>query len=172
MPSKEFIEGFRQELANRSFALITVRRMAARCRGSDWHMFWQAYWDLEILNARRYEAAALRWGLDPTPGLPTKLKAWIVSSVPRCLMVGLVKFVHGKTIAYVDRLRDLRQSGPAETVAFLDFMVEQEELQVEMMRLALAGRHSEMRACAEGFFLKHEGSTSRPGQGARQVSAS
>lgn len=171
MPSKEFIKGFNHELANRAFALITVGRMTERMHGSEWQVFWKAYWDLEVLNAHRYAVAALGWGLDPTPGVLTRLKAWLVSSVPRPLMVTLVKYVYRKTIAYADWLRALRKSGPPEAKAFLDFMVEQEDFQLEMMRLALAGRHSKIRVCAEEFFLKHGRAADKRGLVSRPASA-
>ncbi|WP_152223463.1 hypothetical protein [Pseudomonas sp. SCB32] len=172
MPSKAFIKGFRSELANRSFALMTVRRMTNRLHGDDWFVFWKTYWDLEDLNARRYGAAALSWGLDPAPGLRTKLKAWLVSSVPRCLMVALVGFVYKQTLDYVDWLRELKKSGPSEARVFLDFMVEQEELQVDMMRLALAlaGRHGEIAGHTQGFFLKYGRSIPKVGFGSRPLS--
>ncbi len=171
MPTKAFLKGFKHELANRSFALMTVRRMAGRLEGDEWFTFWKTYWDLEVLNARRYEAAALVWGLNPVPGIPTKLKAWLVSSVPRFLMVALVRFVYRETLAYADWLRELRKTGPSEAAAFLDFMVEQEELQVEMMRMALAGRHGEIAGYAEDFFLKYGRSIPKVGFGASPVTA-
>lgn len=78
-------------------------------------------------------------------------------------MVALVRFVYKKTIDYVEWMRGLRVLGPSEATEFLDFMVEQEELQVEMMRLALEGRHSEIAGCTEEFFLMYGGSAAKPG---------
>ncbi|WP_440466467.1 hypothetical protein ACKI1H_23000 [Pseudomonas sp. YH-1] len=171
MPSKAFLKGFRHELANRSFALITVRRMAGRLEGDAWFAFWKTYWDLEVLNARRYEAAALIWGLDPAPGIATRLKARLVSSVPRFLMRSLVAYVHRETIAYAGWLRDLRKVGPTRASTFLDYMVEQEDLQIELMRLALEGRHGEIAARAEDFFLRYGRAVPRVGFGERAVAS-
>ncbi|HHK0531378.1 MULTISPECIES: hypothetical protein [Pseudomonas] len=171
MPSKKFLKGFKHELANRAFALMTVRRMAGRLEGDPWFSFWKTYWDLEVLNARRYEAAALIWGLDPAPGFATKLKAWLVSSVPRCLMVVLVKFVLKETVAYAEWLRDLCSEGPSGASAFLDYMVEQEDLQIELMRMALAGRHREIAGYAEDFFLKYGHTIPKVGFGASPAAA-
>lgn len=168
MPSKAFIKGFKHELANRAFALMAVRRMTVRLEGDPWHTFWKTYWELEILNARRYEAAALTWGLDCAPGFRTRLKAWLVSSVPRCLMAALVKFVLKETVAYAKWLGDLRTAGPSYASVFLDYMVEQENLQIELMRLALDGRHSEIAVHANDFFWKYGHSIPKVGFGTRR----
>lgn len=157
MPSRTFINGFRKELANRSFALIAVRRMAERLQGDERHVFWQTYRDLELFNAPRYAAAARSWGLEVTPSVATRLKGWAVSSAPKCLFGPLMKSVHRQTVDYLDWLYELRQSGPAEAAPFLDYMVEQEALQVDMMRLALSGRYAEITRHADDFFLKYNG---------------
>jgi hypothetical protein len=99
----------------------------------------------------------MRWGLAMRPGILIKLKAWAVSSVPDMFLGLLLKFVYSETVKYLEWLRDLRREGPADAKDFLDYMVAQEELQVEMMRLALKGLYPEMARRADDFFLKYEG---------------
>ncbi|AZC23950.1 MULTISPECIES: hypothetical protein [Pseudomonas] len=159
MASEAFIHDFARELANRAFALITVRRLCERLEGDKSQVFWKTYWDLELFNADRYGAAARHWGLDATPAAMTRLKAWLISSTPKVLLGALVRVFHKGTIDYVDWLRKLRQAGPVEARAFLDYMVEQEVLQVEMMQLAIAGRYSDIAQRADAFFLKYNGVT-------------
>lgn len=157
MPSKEFIKGFRHELANRAFAFLALERLVERLEGDERGLFWKTYLDLETFNRPRYETAAARWGLDVTPGILTRLKAWVVSSVPKKFRGLLLKFVYSETVKYLEWLRNLRRQGPAEAGKFLDYMVEQEEVQIEMMRMALSGRYSDITRRADDFFLKYNG---------------
>ena len=157
MPSKKFISGFRHELANRAFALIAVRRMAERLQGDERRVLWKTYWDLERFNTPRYTAAAQQWGVAFKPGLLPLLKAWLLSSVPRVFIGLLLKLVHRETVKYLKWLNRLREIGPADAQGFLNYMIEQEDLQIEMMRLALADRYTEIAWCADRFFLKYNG---------------
>lgn len=157
MPSKVFIKGFRHELANRAFALLAVRRMVERLGGEGPGMFWKTYLDLEHFNSPRYQAAAIRWGLHRPPGPLTRLKAWVLSSLPLAMQQTLLKLVYRETVKYLAWLRDLQRQGPADARAFLEYMVAQEELQVEMMRLALRGQYTQIVARADDFFLRYNG---------------
>ena len=164
MPSKKFIRGFRHELANRAFAFIAVGRMAERLKEDRRGLFWKTYLDLEIFNRPRYEAAAQVWGLDLAPGLLTRLKAWVVSSVPDALHGLLLKLVYRETLKYMEWLRDLSQDGPADARDFLDYMLAQEEMQLEMMRMAMQGRYESILRFADDFFLRYNGSLLKPGK--------
>lgn len=157
MPSSIFIKGFRHELANRAFALGAVRRMAARLEGAPAHPFWKTYADLETFNQPRYEAAAQLWGLETAPGLFTRWKSWLVSSVPRPLQGLLLKVVHRETVKYFVWLQKLCEQGPSGAQRFLDYMIDQEQLQLDMMRLALNGRYRDAVRKADDFFLKYNG---------------
>jgi hypothetical protein len=157
MPSPKFLKGFRHELANRAFALAAVRRMASRLQGQQSHPFWKTYADLERFNQPRYQAAANRWGLDTTPGVLTRLKSWLLSSVPRPLQGLLLRIVHRETVKYMAWLQGLRKIGPADAQRFLDYMIDQEQLQLDMMRLALNGRYRDVVRQADTFFLKYNG---------------
>ncbi|WP_085695986.1 MULTISPECIES: hypothetical protein [unclassified Pseudomonas] len=157
MLSKQFISGFRHELSNRAFALMAVRRMTERLQGDERRVFWKTYWDLERFNSPRYSAAARQWGLEFKPGIFPKTKAWLISSVPRPWMGMLLKIVHRETVKYLQWLKALRDIGPTESRVFLNYMIEQEELQIELMQLALANRYTEIVRRADRFFLKYSG---------------
>ncbi|MFT0866460.1 hypothetical protein [Pseudomonas sp. CAM1A] len=157
MPSPTFIKGLRHELANRAFARAAVQRMATRLDGQPSHSFWKAYADLEAFNQPRYQAAADRWGLDTHPGLLTRLKSWLVSSLPRPLQGLLLRVVHRETIKYMAFLQALRNAGPSDAGRFLDYMIDQEQLQLDMMRMALNGRYRDVVRQADTFFLKYNG---------------
>lgn len=170
MPSKTFIKGFRHELANRAFAHLAVGRMAERLDGDARGLFWKTYLDLETFNRPRYAAAARKWGLDVEAGILTRLKALAVSSVPKLLLGLLLKVVYRETVKYLGRLQDLRRQAPAEARAFMDYVVDQEQLQIEMMRMALEGRYSAITGRADDFFLKYNGLMLVSGQEYREDS--
>lgn len=157
MPSPAFLKGLRHELANRAFAHAAVTRMAARVAGQPAYTFWKTYADLEAFNQPRYQAAAEHWGLDTTPGRATRVKSWLVSSVPRPLQGLLLRLVHHETVKYLAWLRTLRSIGPAQAQRFLDYMIDQEQLQVEMMGMALSGRYRDVVIPADQFFFKYNG---------------
>lgn len=160
------MRGFRHELANRAFAVVAVRRMSERLQGDERRIFWATYWELEKFSAPRYAAAAESWGIVFKPGIWPVLKARIISSVPKGLLRLLLRIVHSETVKYLKWLQGLKQIGPSDASTFLDYMVEQEELQVEMMQLALSNRYVEIVERVDMFFLKHNGVISTSSVGA------
>lgn len=150
-PTDEFIKGFKHELSNRAFALRTAERLSKRLEGDEQHTFWQAYLKLEQFNLLRYQAAAFNWDLDSNTGWWPEIKAWIVSWAPSALMEPALKATHASTVRYVETLRSLQQIGPADSQDFLNYMVAQEILQVEMMELALRGEYAEIMKHVDDF---------------------
>lgn len=157
MIPEQLDKGMRYELANRAFAAISTRALAERSRGRPEGPFWAAYAELERFNAPRYRRAALRWGLPLAPSRWTRLRGAVAGATPAFLFGPLLGFVHPKTIEYVDDLRRLRAGAPTEAEAFLDYVVAQEEVQVEMMRLARAGHFEEVPALVAEHIARHRG---------------
>ncbi|BEP57086.1 MULTISPECIES: hypothetical protein [unclassified Variovorax] len=157
IPSDAFIEGFLYELSNRAFAMRVAERLSKRLKGEKQEPFWLAYLRLEQLNAPYYRAAALGFGLNFRAGWWIEIKAWAISLVPRSLMKPALESAHSKTVEYVGELRELRRIGPASSQDFLSYMVAQEELQVEMMQLALRGEYAKLVRRVDGFIRTYNG---------------
>lgn len=155
MPSAEFDKGFQHELANRAFALRAMEGIARRLHRDPQLPFWDGYAALERFNLPRYEKAASRWGLEARPGWWTRTRGAAIGATPKPLLGRLLKFAYPKTVAYRDELRRLRGIGPEDGKVFLDYMVDQEDLQVEMMQLALDRRYAEVTPAVDAFFLKY-----------------
>lgn len=151
MFSEAFAKGFRYELANREFALRVVTRLADRVTGEEERSFWSTYSELERFNSIHYRAAAQLWGFDIQPGYLTKLKAWVVGTLLIILQGPMLKLVYDETVKYVDSLRNLRSMGPPDASLFLNYVVEQEELQVRMMQMAFTERFSEVSDIVDAF---------------------
>lgn len=139
MATAAFIKGLKYELGNRAFALRVMERMSSRLHGDPRLPFWRAYADLERLNLPHYQAAASYWGLDPSADTWNQLRAWAVGNTPKPLLGRLLSYVYPKTLEYLEVLKELQRIGPKEASLFLDYMVRQEEVQLEMMRRALKG---------------------------------
>lgn len=163
MFSNGFAKGFRYELANREFALRVVTRMADRASEVEERSFWTAYSELERFNAIHYRAAAQLWGFDIEAGYLTKLKAWAVGGLLILMHGPMFKFVYDETVKYVEVLKNLRNIGPADASLFLNYVVEQEELQVKIMQMAFLERYSEVSEIVDAFFLKYNGVLPRVG---------
>lgn len=157
MLSKAFVKGFQYELANREFALRVVMRMADRAVGAEEQSFWSAYSELERFNALHYRAAAQVWGFDMEPGYLTRLKAWAVGWMLFFSRGPTMRRVYFETVKYVEVLRHLRNIGPADASLFLNYVVEQEELQIKIMRMAFTERFAEVSEIVDAFFLKYNG---------------
>ncbi|MDP1539389.1 MAG: hypothetical protein Q8K94_02420 [Moraxellaceae bacterium] len=159
VPTDAFIQGFSVEVSNRTFALQAMKNLSKRSEGSKQHTFWQAYLRLEQFNVPHYQAAALSWGLDSRPERLAKAKAFATNLVPMAFMSLALRPLYASTVKYAKKLRKLRLIGPTNAQAFLNYMVEQEELQVEMMRLALRKDYAAAARLVDEFIAKHTGTS-------------
>ena len=155
MRTDDFPAGIRYEVANRAFALRTVERLSRRFEGSDQQAFWLAYLKLEQFSAPHYRALAERLEVDSHPGLWTRFRAAVVASDPGFMMERTLRSMLSRTEIYVGRLNQLQSIGPADESEFLDYMVAQEALQVEMLRLAVSGQYGDAAAKVEAFVDRH-----------------
>ncbi|ABB11611.1 hypothetical protein Bcep18194_B1497 [Burkholderia lata] len=156
MPTNAFTDGFHYEIQNRAFALRAIGRLAGRLDGDPRQRLWAAYLKLEAFNAPIYHAAATRWGMDDSPRLATRVKAWVIGSVPTCVLKPLLKYVYAQTIAYCETLRHLRDIGPSDSRALLNYMVDQEEFQIDMMKRSLEGDDAVLASRVDAFIHRHE----------------
>ncbi|MFF2777404.1 hypothetical protein ACFVU3_21135 [Streptomyces sp. NPDC058052] len=156
MYSAEFSKGFDYELQNRQFALISMSGVARRLGRDPQVAFWGGYSELERFNVPRYEQAARKWGMNTEPTAWTKARGSLVGATPKFMLRSLLKFAYPRTVKYLDDLRRVRGAGPGDGRKFLDYMIDQEVVQIEMMRLALNQRFSEIAPELESFFRRYE----------------
>lgn len=81
----------------------------------------------------------------------------LVSSAPQSLQRLLLRIVHQETVKHLAWLRELCKAGPADAGRFLHYMIDQEQLQLDMTRMALNGRYRDVVRKADTFFLKYNG---------------
>ncbi|MEL4297395.1 MULTISPECIES: hypothetical protein [Acinetobacter] len=151
MSSEQFIQGIQYELQNRAFALKAITRISIRMQGTAEYVFWDAYRKLEQFNTPRYAAYAHKLGLDATPSFLTEAKAWTMSSIPALFLNQLLQLVHTRTIVYMENLKKVRTLGSVEDRAFLNYMIAQEQLQIEFMELAIKKQYQEIKPRLDQF---------------------
>ena len=149
-----FLAGFKYEIGNRRFALLTMKGISSRLTGDRRNLFWNSYYELEKFNQPRYAAAAQSLGVDASIGWGPQFRGRLIGSTPLFLLGALTKYVYPKTIAYLDALKAVQAAGPDQARSFLAYMIEQEELQIEMMRLALADEYEEIPPLLADFLKK------------------
>lgn len=151
MASCKFMKGMKYEIANRAFALNAIERISNRVKGRPEYIFWNSYVELEKFNAPKYLKFAKKLGLDPTPSLYTRTRAWSTNLIPIFLFGPTLKLVYVLTKVYLKDLKKIRDLGSLEDMKFLNYMVAQEELQIELMELAIAKKYSEIKSKTSDF---------------------
>lgn len=146
-----FEQGFRAELANREFARIGMAATAIRTEKHETAPFWRAYDRLERFNAPRYRAAAQRLGISDSTGAGARLRGRLVGWMPNSLRRESIRFAFPRTVEYVEDLRRLAAIGPTSEADFFDYMLRQEELQVNMMEAMLRGRNVAAESLVDRF---------------------
>lgn len=156
MLSEDFISGIKYELQNRAFALRAIAHIANRVKGTPEYVFWSSYEKLEEFNTPRYSSYAKKLGLDASPTFFTKAKAVTISSTPSFLLDDLLKLVYSKTKVYMEDLKKVHALGPIEDGAFLDYMIAQEQVQIEFMELAISKQYPEITSKLNNFIEKYK----------------
>lgn len=151
-----FKKGFKYELKNRHFALKAVEKIANKLAGTQSNDFWESYLLLEQFNEPRYHAASEVWRVKPKTYFFAKLKASLISLTPNFMLNSLVKLVYRETLKYMVQLREISKLGPPNSRAFLNYMLEQEQVQIDMMKMALEGKTHEIRPLVDNFISKNK----------------
>lgn len=154
--SPKFEKLLRKELENRAFAIRGIKRLADRMPAADpRRVLWTTYYELEEFNVPRYAAAARRLGITYSPGIWTKAKAWAIGSTPIVLHDLLLKTVLQLTIKYLESLKELKAAGPPAENEFLQYVVDQEVVQIDMMKCGVRGSYSEIPDLFRSFKSKY-----------------
>lgn len=157
---EEFLSLLNYEAQNRAFAFQSVNRMAQKTATEDTGPFWQAYADLEALNRRRYEPFLARYDIAAEARWTTRLRGWAAGVVGGLFPETSMGIMQRATVAYVPKLQRLAEIAPeslnkTEGKQFLVFVVEQEEVQAEALRLFSEGQTTQAAAHIASFVHLH-----------------
>lgn len=156
----ELIDLFDYEVQNRTMAYTVYQWLTERKNMTPDVLTWyQACFALELLTRERYAAYVEKYGLNIEARFPTRLTIWAAKTAYYVIPeLTTLKQALKQTIPYVDNLKRLREIAP-EDHEFFDFVVAQEELQVEMLTLRVGGQVTESTRVLNEFIEGHGGNT-------------
>ncbi|MEO0325554.1 MAG: DUF4334 domain-containing protein [Myxococcota bacterium] len=151
---------FEMEVQNRAFALRSMGSLADKASGEEDKRFYEAWRAFETLMQEKYAPYAQKYGFPQEPGTVAKLQAGFgalaVGILPNSIAYGQML---EETTAYAEKLRELARVAPDEDRAFFAFVVKQEEMQIEAIRLKLDDKTVEAAEFIDRFVAEHEGVT-------------
>ncbi len=156
MPTEEFLELFDMEIQNRSFAMRSAEEMAERASDPEdvaWYETWLAF---EQFNQTQYAPFAEKYGLSQEARTVAKIQASLAILAGKVLPDDVtMKFMLDETIKYLEKLKELAELAPEEDRTFFDYVVEQEEMQINALQLRVDGKGQESTALISQFIAEH-----------------
>lgn len=138
--TERFMHLANYEIQNRAFALDYTKRSRENWGDEAVKQFWAKYYELEVINQRKYQGFAQQHQLDMTASTMTNMKTNGIRLVSRLAPDWTLSFIAEATQEYVLKLEELKQLGQADDSEFLAYVVEQEYVQIEALKLAANGQ--------------------------------
>ncbi|MEO0899815.1 MAG: DUF4334 domain-containing protein [Bacteroidota bacterium] len=137
-------ELFDMELQNRAFALKSARTMATKGTSEEEKEFFNSWVTFEEFLKDKYAPFAKKYGFSQEPRLIANIQVGLgtlgIDILPGSI---LYKTMLDQTVAYNEKLKELREIAPADERAFFEFVVDQEEAQIEALKLCVDGNLKE-----------------------------
>ncbi|MEO1652670.1 MAG: DUF4334 domain-containing protein [Bacteroidota bacterium] len=153
---KKVKELFDMEIQNRAFALKSARTTAAKVSSAEDKYYCDAWVAFEELNQEKYAPFAAKYGLSQEPRLKANIEAQLgtlgIQILPESI---LYQTMLDQTIAYNEKLKELRDIAPADDKAFFEFVVDQEEVQIAGLQLCVEGKIKEAADLVLNFIKEH-----------------
>lgn len=152
----EFLKLFDMEIQNRAFALKSAQEMVGRASDPNdvaWYQTWLAF---EEFNQIQYAPSAEKYGLSQKPRTVAKMQAGAATLAGKVLPDKVsLGFMLDETIKYLEKLKDLARIAPQEDEAFFRYVVLQEEMQIDALRLRHDGKSEASAALISQFIETH-----------------
>lgn len=148
--TERFIKLFRYELQNRAFAYGAIKHVVAKPDKVKNIGFWEAYFALENYNKTCFGPVAKSYHLSTEPGRLTQIRASMSAWLVRVSETYSIGIIHNATKKYVSQLEELKQLA-TDDHDFFEYVVEQEKIQLEAMRLVLGGEPEEAEKLIHDF---------------------
>ena len=132
-----YLKLLKYEYDNRTFAYLGMEKAAHVLKDEPAGVFYQAYYDLEVVNQQIYTRSAIALNFDYKPSWFTKfrghaggLAAHFITFSPE----SLIKII----VPYIPKLEQLRDLADPRYQSFFDYIVAQEKAQLEASQIAKA----------------------------------
>jgi len=156
VPHPDFLKLFDMEIQNRAFAYRGVEALGKRVtRDLDKAVFadWLAF---EVFLQRAYAPMAKKYGLSQQlgwqAGLQARLAIFAVAILPDKFFT---KIVLDGTKKHLEKMHALYKVAPDDEKVFFDFVVRQEQVQVDSLKLRLDGKKREAERLLADFTSRH-----------------
>ena len=152
----KFQELFDIEVQNRAFALKSSQLMTSESSSNGDRRFYGAWSAFEARLQELYAPHATKYGLSQEARGMANLQVGIARLAIGILPDSVVfESLLDQTEKYVEKLRELERVAPEADAAFFAFVVEQELVQVDALKLRVAGRNSDAADVLEAFTRQH-----------------
>lgn len=148
--ANQFQDLLEYEAQNRAYALLAVEAAVQDTEQGDQKAFWQAYLNLEKLNAKKYGPHLEKHGVSATAGFMTRLRAWASGIALYLAPQSSASIMYGAAKDYVERLKLLETLAPSDK-EFFAYVVRQEVAQVDAFRLAKSNDYAGAAASLQQF---------------------
>ena len=150
-PGDEMLrELFQYEINNRAFARKTIPHIADTMKGSEEEAFWMAFSRLEKLSEPLYREMARKHDLEINT-LLVNLKTWSLNLAMRVAPNKTMKMMSDATEKYVEKLKLLPGLATPEDRAFFEYVLAQEQAQLQGVQLRNQGKYDEAAKVIDSF---------------------
>lgn len=132
-----YLKLLKYEYDNRTFAYLGMKKAAHVLKGESAGVFYQAYYDLEVVNQQIYKRSAVALNFDYKASWFTKFRghaggfaAHFITFSPE----SLIKII----VPYIPKLEQLRDLADPRYQSFFAYIVAQEKAQLEASQIAKA----------------------------------
>lgn len=148
--SARFLEVMQKEIDNRATARHAIASILEFKQDEASAGFWASYLELERHNATVYASQLAPLELRPTTVSP-RLKGFFASVYYRWAPRKMLASMAGATRDYYMQLHSASAEVPVQYKAFYQYVLAQEQAQVEAFALAAAGRTDAAKAVLDAF---------------------
>lgn len=153
-PDELFVTTLKKELTNRATARYAIAAILGQDLNPTAAMFWQNYAKLEELNQARYMPVATELQLEPGT-LSAWLKGRSAALYYRIAPNGMLNTMADATLKYYQELDSLTGKIAARHSEFYQYVLAQEEAQVEAFALAASGDYRKASERLDSFVQSH-----------------
>ena len=132
-----YLKRLKYEFDNRMFAYLSIKKVAHVLKNEPEGAFYKAYYDLEMVNQVIYKRSAVALNFDYKANLFTRFRghaggfaAYFITFSPE----SLIKIIS----PYIPKLEQLRDLADPSYQSFFDYVVAQEQAQLDASQIAKA----------------------------------
>ena len=151
---EEFVKLFDYEVQNRALALISLQNLSKDEENPVKKEFWDAYLALECLNQKRYQPFANKYSITQEPKFMASLKASLLVKANDWFPSYIWETIHDAGSKYVEKLEEMATLADEDDKDFFSYVVSQERVQVEAIRLMINGKVQQAVELLSDFVAK------------------